>query len=266
MTSNKSLIRYFLITFGISWLLWLPAVLRSQGIADLPPIVGLIGNFALLGPFISAFLLTRRIDGRDGVRALWRRGWSLKFDKRWLLPTLLFFPLQAAITVVLMLVLNMQIDWSYSLALAAVPGNLLYIYFLNALPEEYGWRGFAIGRLQETYSALTASLLLGAIWACWHLPLFFITGTAQAAIPFYQFLLQQMVFAVFYTWLFNNTNGSVLVAIIFHTMGNITGALIPTWTSNGGRWTGFLVQLLIVAAVLAYWGPNHLHRHTAGTD
>lgn len=260
MASRKSLLQFFFITFGISWLLWLPAVLRSQGIVDLPPIVGLIGNFALLGPFISAFLLTRRGEGREGMRTLWKRGWSLGFDKRWLLPTLLLFPIHAAVTVVLMLMFNQPVAWEYAQALGGLPFALVYIYFLNALPEEYGWRGFALGRLQEASNALIASLILGAVWAVWHLPLFFITGTAQAAIPFYQFFLQQVLFAVLYTWLYNNTDGSILVAIIFHTMGNLVGAFIPTWTSSTGRWIGFMVLALLTAAVTLYWGPERLSR------
>jgi len=259
-SSQSPLTRFFLLSFLISWLLWMPAVLRSQGLVELPPIVGLIGNFALLGPFLAAFALTFQETDREGMLALWKRGWSLKFDRRWLVPALLLFPLQAAITTGIMLAMNVPIGWEYARPLAALPGTLVYIYFLNALPEEYGWRGFALERLQDQYSALVASLILGAIWAIWHLPLFFIEGTAQAAIPFYQFFLQQIVFAVLYTWLFNNTDGSVLVAILFHTMGNLVGAFIPTWTSEPGRWIGFLVLLAFAAAVTLHGGPRRLSR------
>ena len=69
-------------------------------------------------------------------------------------------------------------------------------------------------RSSEAEALRKASLVLGALWGLWHLPLHFIEGTVQSAIPVYQFVLQQMVLAVFYTWLYNHTRGAVSVAII----------------------------------------------------
>jgi hypothetical protein len=68
---------------------------------------------------------------------------------------------------------------------------------------------------------LASSLVLRTIRGLWHLPLHFIEGTVQSAIPAYQFVGQQMVLAIFYTWLFNNTRGAVSISILFHAMGNI---------------------------------------------
>lgn len=82
----------------------------------------------------------------------------------------------------------------------AIP--IFFIIFLTqGLPEEYGWRGFALDRLQLRWNALTASLVLGFMWGLWHLPLHFMIGTTQEIIPVYEFILRQMVGAIFFTWI-----------------------------------------------------------------
>jgi hypothetical protein len=254
---------FFAITFGFSWLLWLLPLLRSNGV-DLPEAVGLLGMFAPFGPGVAAFWLVGRRAGREGTRNLWRRGWRADFDKQWLLPTLGLVPLVGLVTVAIVLASGGDIDWSVGVGPVMVVPVFVLIYLGNALPEEYGWRGFALDPLQERFSALGASLVLGLIWGLWHLPLVFIEGTTQAAIPFHEFVLQTMVLAVLYTWLHNNTGGSVLVAALFHASANITGAAVPTWTTTLGRWANFVVLLVVVAVVLWRWGPKRLARTSDG--
>ncbi len=261
--TNRQLVLFFGLTFAISWILWLPAVLKSNGFPELPEIVGLPGMFAPFGPAIAAFWLTWRQSGREGVANLFRRGWTLDFDKRWLVPTVFLMPLIALVTIAVFQLTGQAIEWEFGLSVGAVLPTFLFIYFLNALPEEYGWRGYALGPLLNRHSALVASLLLGFIWGLWHLPLHFIEGSAQATIPVYQFIMQQMVLAIFYTWLFNNTRGAVSVAILFHTIANVAGAAVPYWTSPEGRWTGFAVQVAFALVIVLVWGPQHLNKEPA---
>jgi hypothetical protein len=260
----RNLIIFFILAFAISWLLWLPQVLDSSGLVQLPEFVGLLGMFAPFGPFVAAFWLTGRQSGREGIKQLLKRGWSLDFDKKWLLPTILLMPAVSLVTVAVMLLLGMSIQWEYGVPWQGLVPTFFMILVLNALPEEYGWRGYALGRMLSRRSALTASLILGAIWGLWHLPLHFIDGTVQSNIPVYQFALQQMVLAIFYTWLFNNTRGAVSVAILFHTIGNIMGAAVPHWTTALGRWIGFAVLVVFAAVIVVVWGPQHLNRSGRG--
>jgi membrane protease YdiL (CAAX protease family) len=125
------------------------------------------------------------------------------------------------------------------------------IWLLGAYPEEYGWRGYALPRLLEKNSPLVASLILGAVWGIWHLPLHFIPTTTQFVIPIWQYLLLTLVLSVLYTWLYLGTGGNLFIASLFHASGNIAGALIPYWTSNIGRWVSFLI-LLVPAVVIAF--------------
>lgn len=84
---RRQLRQFVALTFAISWLLWLPSVLRSTGMVDLPEIVGLLGLFAVLGPTVAAFVLVGRQSGRAGMGRLLRRAFATNFDKRWWLPT-----------------------------------------------------------------------------------------------------------------------------------------------------------------------------------
>jgi hypothetical protein len=260
----RNLGTFFTLAFAISWLLWLPQVLTSNGLAQLPESTGILGMFAPFGPFMAAFWLTWRQRRGAGVITLLKRGWSLDFDKKWLLPTVLLMPAVSLVTVALMVLMGQSIQWEAGVPWQALVPTFVMILLLNALPEEYGWRGYALGQMLGRRSALTASLILGLLWGLWHLPLHFIDGTVQSAIPVYEFVLQQMVLAVFYTWLFNNTRGTVSVAILFHAVGNIMGAAIPHWTTDLGRWIGFAVLVVFAAVIVLIWGPQHLNRSLAG--
>lgn len=256
----RTLVTFFVVAFALSWAAWLPQVLDSTGVLDLPDAVGILGLLGPFGPFVAAVWLTRRAGGGRAVKALLRRGWSRDFDKRWLLPTVFLMPAIALVTVAVMAVTGQDIEWDRGVAPVAIVPTFLVILLMNAAPEEFGWRGYALAPMMSRHGALTASLILGAVWGLWHLPLHLIDGTVQAAIPVHEFVLQQMVLAVFYTWLFTNTRGAVSVAIVFHALANVVGAAVPYWTTAGGRWTGFAVQVAFAAAIVAFWGPRRLSR------
>lgn len=255
--------KFFVLTFVISWVLWLPGVLRSNGYDSLPAIVGLPGMFAVLGPAIAAFILVGRESGRAGMGRLLRRAFASGFKKRWWLPVLLLFPAIGILTVAILLLLGEQTTgWTAPTLLTAVV-TFVTILFIGGGLEEFGWRGYALDRMQTGQNAVIASLVLGLFWGVWHLPLFFIEGTVQsrAAIPVWEFVLQTMVLAVLYTWLYNNTRGSLLVAILFHTIGNTTSALLPPYFATElGRWVNFSILLITVLIVVLFWGWRTLNR------
>jgi len=186
---------------------------------------------------------------------LWKSGWKTKFPKKWLIPTLLLFPVMGLVTLLILRFFNQPIQWEYGLPPAMIVPIGLLIWLLGALPEEFGWRGYALGRLQTKYSPLVASLILGVTWGIWHLPLHFIPTTTQSGIPIFEFLLQTVVLSVIYTWLFNGT-GSVFVAIVFHAVGNLTGAILPYWTTSLGRWISFLLSLIPALLIILLNSSN----------
>jgi hypothetical protein len=84
-------------------------------------------------------------------------------------------------------------------------GRVVYQLFSGPISEEAGWRGFALPRLQSKYNALVSSLILGVIWTFWHLPLFFLAGSAQKGIPFPIYLVLICTLTLYITWVYNNT-------------------------------------------------------------
>lgn len=249
-TTRNELVLFFLIAFGWMWLINLPRVLAAHNMVTLHPAVSEILKYmAVFGPSVAAFLLTGLHAGKAGLKTLWQRGWQVDFPKIWWLPTFLLVPVAGAITWILLRLLDQPVYWEYGLPPAMIVPIGLLIWLLGAYPEEYGWRGYALDRLQKAFNPLTASLILGFLWGIWHLPLHLIPGTTQAVIPVWEFVAQTIVLTVIYTWLHNGTGGSVLIASLFHAMGNLTGAVFPYWATATGRWTSFLV-LLIPALII----------------
>lgn len=246
---RKELISFLIIAFAWTWLLNAPRVLASYGLISIPPLIStILGYSAVFGPGIAAFVLSRVQSGTQGVKSLWNRGWTARFPRKWLLPTILLMPVMGILTVLILRLFNQPVAWEYALPPAMIVPIGLLIWLLGALPEEYGWRGYALPRLLEQYSPLIASLVLGLIWGIWHLPLHFISGTTQYVIPIWEFVLQTVLLTVIYTWLYQGTGGSILIAGIFHAIGNITGAVFPYWTTEAGRWISF--GLILIPAVL----------------
>jgi membrane protease YdiL (CAAX protease family) len=129
---------------------------------------------------------------------------------------------------------------SASLVLLAIP-FLLFDAIANG--EEIGWRGYVLPRLQAKYSALAASLIVGVIWGFWHLPKFLSHWDTTA---FVLFMIGTTAKAVLYTWLYNNTRGSLLLTILFHASGNAGGVFLPVANTVADDNTSLLIiQTLI---------------------
>ena len=124
-----------------------------------------------------------------------------------------------------------------------VLAEFVRVLFLGGpVGEELGWRGFALPRLQQHRNALDASILLGLIWGLWHLPLYFVLGTGQSELlragtsPVFAiggFIGWTIGLSVLFTWLFNQTGGSLIVVILFHASVNLA-AFLPTAVGSGG--------------------------------
>jgi len=258
---GRQVVTFFALTFAWSWLWWLAAFLAGDGPARF--FTGLIAAF---GPTLTAFLLTYRAEGGAGVRRLLRRGITLRATPAWLIAILLFWPALAGLAFALTHLLG---GTTGPTPMASQPWMVLptFLFMLLAsgpIQEEFGWRGFALDRLQATRGALGASLLLGALWALWHLPLHFLPGTTQSALPIWQFWLITIVGSILYTAIHNHSGGSVLAAILFHTTSNLSVWMFPYWHTDLGRYLGFGLALAAAVAIALVGGrgrPSH-----AGTD
>lgn len=105
--------------------------------------------------------------------------------------------------------------------LAVYPLLLLYVLVIGGGQEELGWRGFAQPHLQERYGAFTSAIAIGFVWAAWHAPLFLQPGATQGGFNVALYLGGLLAESVILAWLYNSTNGSVLLAGLFHAGNNV---------------------------------------------
>lgn len=261
---------YFGLAYAFSWAVELPLVAAAQGWVrwSVPPTLHYLAAF---GPLLAALVVVSATEGRAGVRRWlagllrWRVGWV-----SWLgaigLP-LALFGVAAVVNYVttgqaLNLALLGQVDYLPDLT----PLGALGLWLLTfGLGEELGWRGLALPRLQRSHSALTASLLLGVVWAFWHLPAFFYKDTYMAmglagGLP--MLVLSITAAALVFTWLYNTSGGSLLVVIVFHALFDFLsvtpagGDAAPALMSAGVMIWAVLIVIFFRPAQLARQGKH----------
>lgn len=271
---KRSLLWFFICTFAWSWVWWTPRILMTYNIISLPGWVGQIfSGVALFGPTIIAIIITAINSGGIGVKNLLKKMVNVKFNKIWLIPVFLVpLVVSGSAFLISILAFGYTLDANFYNGGYLVGAVFIGFFVGGPLAEELGWRGFALDRIQNRMNAFNASLLLGAIWSLWHLPLHFIDGTTQYFVPIWAFFCMNTVSTFLYTWVYNNTNKSVLVAILFHWTSNIGGALLPFWQlgiingtlPNGTYWPtygmliGFAMNLLAVIIVVLIFKPKKL--------
>jgi len=212
---------YFAIAFGWTWLCWLTAA--ALGLTVETPAGGILMLAGLLGPMIGGVTCTRRL-GKAAWREYGRRIYQAKrISAGWYAVIALIVPALFVAAVGLDRMLGgTGGHWEESaLQIAASPLSIIPFalpIFLIGPMEEFGWRGFALDFLQKRSNALVASLTLGVAWSAWHLPLFLIPGTYQNGLgigtqAFWLFVIGIVPLNVAFTWVYNNTNRSILGAI-----------------------------------------------------
>lgn len=219
-------------------------------------------NPAAWGPLVSAVLLTWWNERGGGVTRLLKRGVDYRFAKVWWIPIILVFPIMEGGAFLLAVLAGESLP---ELFWVSNP-FLIIAYFVTALlfqgplQEEFGWRGYALDRLQARFNALNSSIVLGFMWGLWHLPFFLIGTDVIYLYGFVPLLFSDILFAILLTWLYNNTGGSILVALIFHAMFILSTQMFPALATQQG---GFFFLVLFTAtaiAVLAIWGRRRMVR------
>jgi uncharacterized protein len=262
LLARHPLVFYFLIAYAFSWLALMPLVLSEDG-AGLLSYRSPLGFYATLaiasfGPFLSAFIMTGITEGREGVGRLLRRLVLWRVGLGWYLFALIGLP---AIMVLSVIVLPGVLASFQGLAtLAPLPLLVLFVYvfFLGGpLGEEPGWRGFALPRLQRRYGPLLGSLILGPIWAFWHLPLFWAPAwnLPPTILNIVMFVISATAFTIVMTWVFNNTKGSLFIAVLVHTsfdmvLASLNGLFPVPIVNDYGSNVPILIGLGALAVVL----------------
>lgn len=249
---------FVLFSHGWTWSLWAVVLLRGGDAWAWPNAAFLVAGG--LGVPMGGIVMTWRSGGRPALRELARR--CLEPGRpavRWWLVVLLFFP---AVTLAAA-GLHGLAGSSGGLASGAwarvwsdpagVFAAAAFVLIAGPLPEEIGWRGFALDRLQRQWNALFAAVAVALLWATWHVPLYFLEGYYSAfgaARPAPGEHLSGVVIAsVLYAWIYGRTGRSVLAVIVFHFFQNYSGELLglPPAADRYQLWLLLAAALAVIA-------------------
>ena len=259
----KPVLKFLLITHVVSWTFFIAAGLISSKLSlALNGPLTLVFLAGAIAPSLVAIWLTAESEGRAGVKALLSRTIAWQVRARWYLFAVSYF-----------LIVKLGVAIVHRLATGTwpqfgeEPWFIIVLAILISTPiqagEEIGWRGYALPRLAERFGLPTASIVLGVIWACWHLPLFFIAGTDSAGTSFPLYLLAVTALSVAMAWLYWRTNASLLLTMLMHAAVNNTSGIVrgpvyadanpltlrpplTAWLTAGLLWIGaayFLVRM-----------------------
>lgn len=246
------LVIFYLLTFAVTWAIWLlPGVLPSgrTGIFALGGPVFLLGVFA---PGLVALALTAREDGIDGVARLlarigrWQVAWPLYvFALGYMTVTRL-----AAAGIVRLATGAWPAfgDTPWPLLLAAAVATAW-----AQAGEEVGWRGYALPRLTRRMGLGSAGVLIGIVWALWHLPLFFIPGTGSDGQSFPLYLTHVTALSVAMAWLYWRAEGSLLLVMLMHAAVNNTMNVVPAVAPGADNPLSLDGSLVAWATVAVSW-------------
>jgi uncharacterized protein len=219
---------------------------------------------SIFSPTIAAYVVASAIGGWPEVKRLlagyarWGLGW------KWYLAAMSMALIPLAVALVYIALGNPPRGLPEGMTWGAYAVILLQGWLTGPLAEESGWRGFALPRMQARMSALNSSLLLGMLWACWHAPQYLAGGVETGGMmPFPIFVPVTIVLTVLFTWVFNNTRGSLVATTLMHFSYNFAGGhiagllgLVPgmvLYAASSG-----LVVLAVIVVIAA--GPQYLSR------
>jgi uncharacterized protein len=247
------LIAFFVLAFALSWWAW-PLYYFDLSPSPIVP-----------GPFVAALIVLAITRGKTGVVGLLRRMVRWRVGVQWYAAALLL-PIVVALTAVALNILLLGAQPSSSAAeVGGLPSLIPTFFILLLIPgiggawEEPGFRGYALPVLQNGRSALFAALILGVLWAFWHLP-FYITGVDDWAE-----IVQIIAWSVALAWLFNNTRGSVLLVMMMHAMSNTIGGSFASQMFSGAdsanlAWLRGALWCVVAIVLVIVYGSQHLSR------
>lgn len=244
---------FLALTFGFTWLFLLPGVLAYYDLVRLPFPALILVAVAQFGPSLAAFILAYRQAGKDGMKRLLKRAVDFHFPLRWLAIVVLVPLCLGALAVGLY---NLTTGKTPQLVLLSQPLSIIanffaILFFVGPVPEEFGWRGYLLDRLQARWSPLVSSLLIGVIWAVWHSPSWFMEGTFQSSMPFWAFLITNIALSILITWVYNHTGGTLALALLFHTTINLANTLFVYVEQGAGVNTRIFIYLTFLYAITA---------------
>lgn len=239
-TQKNPLIPFGLLLTGLSIPFWiLGAVVNTDGFPIRLPVSALMA----FNPLIASLILTQKQHGRAGVTAFLRRCFDVRRIQLWYLPILFLMPTVMFVEYGLMIVMGRPIS-DPQISLFALP-IMIAVFFVSAVGEEGGWQGFVYEPLAERSNPAVAALVLGSLWAVWHVIPYF-QGQNTLAWIFWQCVTTVGLRGLI-VWFYIKTHKSIFAAILFHTSINVSVFMFPNY---GSYYDPFLTALLVGGVVI----------------
>lgn len=250
------LLKFFSFTYVVAWICWAASRAISPGTPGEVPALAILARWVFLlgvfAPGLVALALTERAGGRVATRALLGRVLKWDVGAGWYVFAIGYIPV---IKLMVALVHRLATgEWPrfgqeplYVMAAALVVSTWVQA------GEEIGWRGYALPRLSERVGLGPASIILGILWATWHLPLFFFPGSDILRQSFPLYLLQVTALSVAMAWLYWRTGGSLLLVMLMHAAVNNLKDIVPSAVPDATNAFGLSASLVGWLTVAFLW-------------
>ena len=213
--TDKPLLTFFLLAYSISWTFFIGVgIILGSDLAIL----------GVLGPSLALLILWGISSHDQEISAVFRRGRQVRFDRRVYLLVIPGFLAMELLAIGINEALGGDTrDFYFQLDLI---GTFILQIVIIGFGEEFGWRGFALPRLQQKYNPLIASIILAGVHGFWHFPAYFL-GAGTHNVPIIWFIFWIIPFTIILTWVVNQANGSVFAAAMVHGWFGVTLSAIP---------------------------------------
>jgi membrane protease YdiL (CAAX protease family) len=243
------LLLFFAIAYAITWTAFISVALWVPVASVLGSALILLGAFS---PGIAALFLTWRDEGAAGVEAFVGRIFRGPVAAKWIVFAVSYMAvIKLSAAVIHRLGLG---EWP---RFGTEPVYLMPIAIALSWPfqagEEVGWRGYALPRLTERFGLAWASVILGVIWAFWHLPQFFIPGADTYHQAFIPWALTVVAISVALAWLYARTRGSLLLVMLLHSAINNTKDIVPSGTAGATNTFGLAASPMMWLTLIVAW-------------
>lgn len=256
ITYNSQL-KFFFLVFALSIPFWIIGFVVPET-TKIFPINLPISALMAICPLLAASIMVHKNQKMHGVLELLKRAFDFKKikDKKWYLPVIFLMPLIALLSYGYLKFTEGILPKPELSFLSII--IFFFVYFIGAIGEEVGWSGYVIEPMQNKYGALKASIIVGVIWAIWHI------------IPYFQahqsikWIIWQCIGTVFLriimVWIFNNAGKSIFAMVLFHTMINISPYLIPNYGSHYNPFIFCMLLMIVVLIIILLWDSKTLVR------
>ena len=249
---------FFLLVLLLSIPFWILGAIAPD-FTKIFPIKLPISALMTFSPLMAAVILVYRERKDQGISEFLALAFDFKKikDKRWYLPIVCLMPAIAVISYCCTKFTGVPILETQTPVLSMLV--FFVVYFIGAIGEEIGWSGYAVDPLQNRYGALKASLILGVVWAIWHIIPW--SQTHQTPVWIAWQSVSTVFLRVVMVWLFNNTGKSVFGMVLFHVTINISPYLIPNQGAHYDPFIACILLILTVIVVVLLWDSKTLARY-----